>query len=64
VLSAWENLELFGGLFGLSGKDLAALGAAALELVGRGGRRRHRVKSYSGGMKRRLKIACALLHDA
>jgi linearmycin/streptolysin S transport system ATP-binding protein len=62
-LSAWANLELFGGLYGLEGKELARRAAAALELVGLEDRRSDRVKTFSGGMKRRLNIAAALLHD-
>jgi ABC-2 type transport system ATP-binding protein len=62
-LSAWANLELFGGLYGLEGKELARPAGAALELVGLEDRRGDRVKTFSGGMKRRLNIAAALLHD-
>ena len=62
-LSAWANLELFGGLYGMKGNVLARRADAALDLVGLGNRRRDRVKTFSGGMKRRLNIAGALLHD-
>jgi ABC-2 type transport system ATP-binding protein len=62
-LPASANLELFGGLYGLEGKELAQRAAVALELVGLETRRRDRVKTFSGGMKRRLNIAAALLHD-
>jgi ABC-2 type transport system ATP-binding protein len=62
-LSAWTYLELFGGLYGLSGKQLAARADDALALVGLADRRGDRVKGFSGGMKRRLNIAGALLHD-
>ena len=62
-LSAWSNLELFGGLYGLSGRTLAQRAGAALDLVGLSNRRNDRVKQFSGGMKRRLNIAGALLHD-
>src|SRR5580704_2869582 len=53
-LSAWANLELFGGLYGLSGKPLGDRAADALALVGLADRRGDRVKEFSGGMKRRL----------
>ena len=62
-LSAWSNIELFGGLYGLSSAAVRERGAAALALVGLSDRRDDRVKGFSGGMKRRLNIAGALLHD-
>jgi ABC-2 type transport system ATP-binding protein len=62
-LSAWANLELFGGLYGLAGGKLAERAGEALALVGLADRRGERVKNFSGGMKRRLNIAAALLHD-
>jgi ABC-2 type transport system ATP-binding protein len=62
-VSAWANLELFGGLYGLEGKELARRADEALELVGLAERRGDRVKTFSGGMKRRLNIAAALLHE-
>jgi ABC-2 type transport system ATP-binding protein len=62
-LSAWANLELFGGLYGLAGEQLAHRAEQALTLVGLENRRGDRVKGFSGGMKRRLNIAGALLHD-
>jgi ABC-2 type transport system ATP-binding protein len=62
-LSAWANLELCGGLYRLAGRALAARADAALALVGLSERRGDRVKEFSGGMKRRLNIAAALLHD-
>jgi len=62
-LSAWANLELFGGLYGLTGRTLEHRAEAALGLVGLSSRRADRVKHFSGGMKRRLNIAGALLHD-
>jgi ABC-2 type transport system ATP-binding protein len=62
-LSAWANLQLFGGLYGLSAERLRQRADDALALVGLTGRRNERVKTFSGGMKRRLNIAGALLHD-
>jgi ABC-2 type transport system ATP-binding protein len=62
-LSAWNNLQLFGGLYGLREGALRPRAEEALALVGLGDRRNDRVKTYSGGMKRRLNIAGALLHD-
>jgi ABC-2 type transport system ATP-binding protein len=62
-LSAWSNLQLFGGLYGLDAVTLRQRAEAALGLVGLADRRNDRVQSFSGGMKRRLNIAGALLHD-
>jgi ABC-2 type transport system ATP-binding protein len=62
-LSAWANLQLFGGLYGLSAMELQPRAKAALALVGLADRSTDRVKTFSGGMKRRLNIAAALLHE-
>lgn len=62
-LSAQENLEFFGGLYGLRGDALKRAIDDALDLVGLSERRRDQIKKYSGGMKRRINIAAALLHD-
>ena len=62
-LSAWANIELFGGLYAITGGLLQKRGEAALQLVGLADRRQEQVKNFSGGMKRRLNLACALLHD-
>jgi ABC-2 type transport system ATP-binding protein len=62
-LSAWANLELFGGLYGLAAGRLRPHAQAALTLVGLADRSRDLVKTFSGGMKRRLNIAAALLHE-
>ncbi|MBX3143654.1 MAG: ABC transporter ATP-binding protein [Trueperaceae bacterium] len=61
-LSAQENLEFFGALYGLRGLLLSKAVDDALELVGLSDRRRDVIKKYSGGMKRRINIAAALLH--
>src|SRR5271165_2009518 len=62
-LPARMNLEFFGGLYGLAGRPLAARIAAALELTSLGDRARDAPKEFSGGMRRSLNIACALLHE-
>jgi ABC-2 type transport system ATP-binding protein len=62
-LSAYENLRLFGSLYGLFGPALDAAIQAAIALVGLDGRQSDRVNVYSGGMKRRLNLAAGLLHD-
>jgi ABC-2 type transport system ATP-binding protein len=62
-LSAMGNLEIFGALYGLSGALLRERANTALELVGLADRARDKPSTFSGGMKRRLNIACALVHD-
>jgi linearmycin/streptolysin S transport system ATP-binding protein len=62
-LSAEENLTLFARLSGLVGAALASRVDAALAFAGLSDRRRDRVSVYSGGMKRRLNLACAIVHD-
>ena len=62
-LSAVANLRFFGALYGLSGAALETAIGAALDLVGLADRARDAVKTMSGGMKRRLNLAGALLHD-
>jgi ABC-2 type transport system ATP-binding protein len=62
-LSAAANLDLFGALYGLSGQRLARERARVLELVGLADRAKDLAGSFSGGMKRRLNLAAALMHD-
>ena len=62
-LSAEENLRFFGRLYGVDSSRLTERLAAVLDMVGLTARRRDRVKGYSGGMKRRLNLAVALIHD-
>ena len=62
-LAAIRNLELFGALYGISGALLRERCAQALELVGLADRAHDKPQAFSGGMKRRLNIACALIHD-
>jgi len=62
-LSARANLRFFGALYDLSGQALDAAISNALTLVGLADRERDTVKTFSGGMKRRLNLAAGLLHD-
>src|SRR5262245_30187434 len=62
-LSARDNLRFFGALYSLTGRALDEAIAKALELVELADRAGDRVKTFSGGMKRRLNLAAGLLHD-
>ena len=62
-LTARENLRIFGALYDLDAATLDRAAADALALVGLTDRGGDRVKTFSGGMKRRLNLAAALLHD-
>ena len=60
-LSARDNLVFFGRMAGLSGADAKRTAAENLELVGLADRAGDRVERFSGGMKRRVNIAIALM---
>ena len=62
-LSARENLVFFGSLYGMSSKRVKARADWALEFAGLQDRQKDRVDKFSGGMKRRLNIAAALIHE-
>jgi ABC-2 type transport system ATP-binding protein len=62
-LGAAANLALFGALYGLAGALLRERVEAALALVGLAERAGDKPQVFSGGMKRRLNIAAALVHD-
>ena len=62
TLSARENLRFWGGLYGISGKELSAAVDRVLELVGLSDRSQEPIRRYSGGMKRRLNLALGLVH--
>jgi ABC-2 type transport system ATP-binding protein len=61
-LTAFENMDLHGALYGVAHGERAKRSQTLLELVGLWDRRNDFVKQYSGGMKRRLEVARALLH--
>jgi len=63
LLTARENLEAFGRLNGVTGARLRSRVEWALEWTGLVDRARAPIKSFSGGMKRRLNIACGILHE-
>jgi ABC-2 type transport system ATP-binding protein len=62
-LPARMNLELFGALYGLAPDLIRRRADEVLAMVGLSDRARDRPSTFSGGMKRRLNIACALIHD-
>ncbi|WP_438446122.1 ATP-binding cassette domain-containing protein [Gorillibacterium sp. sgz5001074] len=62
TLSAQDNLIFFGEMYGVRGAELRKRIREVLEKVGLSDRAKDPVKSYSGGMKRRINIAAALLH--
>jgi ABC-2 type transport system ATP-binding protein len=61
-LKAWENVELFTSLYGIKGDSLKKAVTESLEFVGLEEKRNGYAKTFSGGMKRRLNIACAIGH--
>ena len=61
-LSARENLVFWGQMYGLSGKTLKLRVDEVLEQIGLSDKAKNRVKTYSGGMKRRVNIGIGLLH--
>ncbi|MCR8847479.1 ABC transporter ATP-binding protein [Rossellomorea sp. SC111] len=63
TLTAKDNLMYFGSLYGLKGKDLQDRTGKVLQQIGLEERGKDKVTTFSGGMKRRLNIGCAILHD-
>jgi ABC-2 type transport system ATP-binding protein len=61
-LTPLDNLRFFGALFGMKGAALEKAAADALAFVGLSDRAKDRVRTFSGGMKRRLNLAAGLLH--
>lgn len=62
-LNAMDNLKIFGSLFDIPKKELKQIIEEKLNAVGLYERRKELVKNYSGGMKRRLNLISALLHN-
>ena len=61
-LNAYDNLEFFGSLYGLKGKVLKERIKESLKVTGLEETKKLKVKKFSGGMKRRLNIAVAIMH--
>jgi ABC-2 type transport system ATP-binding protein len=62
ALTARQNLEFFGKMYGLDSTMLAKRCDEVLEFIGLKDRQNERVEAYSGGMKRRVNIGVGLLH--
>lgn len=62
LMTARENVEVFGALQGLSGVALGKQTTWALEHTGLADRASEPVRGFSGGMRRRLNIACGIVH--
>ncbi|HVO43121.1 MAG TPA: ABC transporter ATP-binding protein [Aggregatilineales bacterium] len=61
-MSARQNLEFFGRMYGLNGAELAKRADEVMDFIGLKDRQHDKVQSYSGGMKRRVNIGVGLLH--
>ncbi len=62
-LSAYDNLLFWGKLYGIPPKKLKENINTILDLIGLSDRKKDLIKTYSGGMKRRINIAAAILHQ-
>ena len=62
-LNSWENLALIGEIHGMNSNEVKRRSGEVLEVMGLMERGKDRVGKFSGGMKRRLSIAMALVHD-
>ena len=62
-LNVWENLSLMGGIHGIEKEEVNKRSEELVKIMGLTHRGKDRVKKFSGGMKRRLSIAMALVSD-
>jgi len=62
-LTVRENLDFFGGTYGVRGPRLRARKAYVLQMAGLVGRERELTKNLSGGWRQRLALGCAILHE-
>ncbi len=61
-LTALENVKFFASLYGIKGRKLNEMAKEALEFVGLSDKLKMKPKQMSGGMRRRLNIACGIAH--
>jgi ABC-2 type transport system ATP-binding protein len=63
LLTVDQNIQFFGGLYGLRGERLARRRAFVLDMAGLKGRERMLARDLSGGWRQRLALGCAILHE-
>lgn len=63
TLTAFENLQYIGNMYGLKGPQLKSKIYEHLEIVGLSAQAKKRVETFSGGMKRRINLVAGILHD-
>jgi ABC-2 type transport system ATP-binding protein len=63
LLTVEENIEFFGGLYGLDDKRLAERKRFAVEMAGLQGREKTLARDLAGGWRQRLALGCAILHE-
>jgi len=62
-LTVAENLDFFGGIYGVKGKRFRERERYVLKMAGLQGRERELTKNLSGGWRQRLALGCAILHE-
>ncbi|PLS16117.1 export ABC transporter ATP-binding protein [Bacillus sp. M6-12] len=63
TMSAKDNLLFWGKMYGLSGAQARKRADEVLEFVGLADRAKHKIETFSGGMKRRINIGASLMHE-
>jgi len=63
TLTAYENLQYIGNMYGLKGPQLKKKINEHLDIVGLSAQAKKRVETFSGGMKRRINLIAGILHD-
>lgn len=62
-LTVGENIALYGGVYGIPGRELPRRKGWILEMAGLEGKERLRTRELSGGWKQRLALGCAVIHE-
>ncbi|MFD2442980.1 ABC transporter ATP-binding protein [Bacillus sp. CGMCC 1.16607] len=63
TMTAKENLLFWGRMYGLTGSQAKKRSDEVLEYVGLSDRAKHKIETFSGGMKRRINIGASLMHE-